>query len=307
MTIMNGAYINGLDDAGNNAKTTAQAAGTVTTDYILFSLTVLDTTGDICYGLGGTVVATNGAVTPAAATILYPVVSAGVTSGQCTRIWLSLGGAGSWTLPNPTFTNIAKILAAGGTAATNLVSNLAALATRLKELSGRITAVGFDLDNEDAAVSAVVPLVVTLYNYGISQSPRVAYPFTFCAFGNDTAWFDALASVYSGLDGVQPVVGITLQTYAGGSRQDPAAWTQALATYLQMHSTGLPSAQGFILPILSMDNTAGPTYTPAAMTSKLKSWQSAGGSFWATQALFQSPPPDKWSDFASAIASGISS
>jgi hypothetical protein len=307
MTIMNGAYINGLDDAKNNTKTTAQAAGTATTDFILFSLTVLDTTGNIFYGLGGTVVATNGAVTPAAATILFPVVTAGVTSGQCTRIWLSLGGAGSFTLRNPTFTNISKILAAGGTPATNLIANLAALATKLRGLSGRITAVGFDLDNEDASVSAVVPLVVALYNHGVRQSPRVAYPFTFCAFGDQTHWFDALADVYSGLNGVQPVAGITLQTYAGGASQDPAAWTQALATYLQTHATGLRSAQGFILPILSMDNTAGPTYTPAEMTSALKSWQSAGGSFWATQALFQSPPPATWSDFASAIASGISS
>ena len=43
------------------------------------------------------------------------------------------------------------------------------------------------------------------------------------------------------------------------------------------------------------------------MTSNLEMWQSTGGSFWATQALFQSSPARQWSDYASAIASGISS
>jgi hypothetical protein len=312
MTIMNGAYINGLDDATTNSMTTAQAAGTATTDYILFSLTVQNTTGDIYYGLGLNVVATQGAVTPAAATILNPVVIAGVTGGHCTKVWLSIGGAGSQTIPNLTFTNISAILGSGGTAATNLINNLAALAASLKALSSKIMYVGFDLDNEDTSVSAVVPLVVALYNHGVQQSPQVEYSFTFCAYGNETEWFDALASVYSGLNGVQPVVGITLQTYAGGFDNDPATWTRDLEEYLQNpdnQPTGLSSANGFILPIQSMDATAFPPspYSPSQMTSNLETWQSTGGSFWATQALFQSSPAQQWSDYASAIASGISS
>lgn len=306
MTIMNGAYINGLDDATTNPETTVQAAGTATTDYILFSLTVHDTTtGDIYYGLGNNVVATNGAATPAAATILAPVVTAGVTGGHCTRVWLSLGGSGS-----STFTNISTILEQGGTAATNLVDNLAALAASLRALSSRILSVGFDMDNEDAPVAAVVDLVVALYTHGSKQSPAVEYPFTFCAYYDDTAWFDALGSVYSRLNGVQPVVGITLQTYAGGSGNDPTAWTRDLAAYLQdpaKQPTGLSSANGFILPIQSMDGTAPPTYSPGQMTSNFETWQSTGGSFWATQALFQSAPPQRWADYASAVASGISS
>jgi hypothetical protein len=107
MTVMNGAYINGLDDTTTNLNTTAHAVGTATTDYILFSLTVHDTTtGDIYYGLGSNVVAANGAVTLAAAKILAPVVTAGVAKGHCTRVWLSIGGAGSLT-----FTNISAMAA----------------------------------------------------------------------------------------------------------------------------------------------------------------------------------------------------
>lgn len=299
---MNGAYINGLDNATTNVETVKQAVGTATTDYILFSFTLHDTTGDIYYGLGSNVVASNGAVTPVAAAILYPVVVAGVTEGQCAKVWLSIGGAGS-----STFTNINTILSNGGSAATNLINNLAALATKIKSLSSKITSVGFDLDNEDAAISDVVPLVVALYNNGINQSPKVEYPFTFCAYFSDTAWFDALASVYSQLNGVQPVVGITLQTYSGGAPNDPTTWTNDLATYLNNHPTGLSSAKGFILPIQSMDETAGPVYTPSQMAANLEKWQSTGGSFWATQALSQSSTTPPWSAYASAIASGISS
>ena len=247
MTIMNGAYINGLDDFTNNQRTTAQAAGTATTDYILFSVTVHDMTGNIYYGLGNNIVAAQGAVTPAAATILNPVVTAGATQGQCTKVWLSIGGAGSQTIQNVTFTMISAILAKGGTAATNLINNFAALASSLKSLSRKITLVGFDLDNEDASISAGIPLVVALYNHGIQQSPRVDYPFTFCAFGEEAAWFQALSGVYSKLK-VQPVVGITLQTYSGGYGNDPTAWTKDLAAYLQNPQnppTGLSSAKGF--------------------------------------------------------------
>ena len=135
------------------------------------------------------------------------------------------------------------------------------------------------------------------------------YPFTFCAYTNETDWFTALSSVYSKLK-VQPVVGITLQTYSGGYGNDPTAWTKDLEAYLQDRRnppTGLASAEGFILPILSMDDTAGPPppYSPSQMTSNLKAWQSTGGSFWATQALFHSSPAQRWSDYAAAISRGI--
>jgi len=310
MTIMNGAYINGLDNATINLETVKEAVNTATTDYILFSLTVQDTmTGDIYYGLNKNIVATKGSMTFTGIEILAPVVTAGAIKGACSKVWLSLGGAGDGNVRNETFTNIQTILANGGTAATHLLNNLAVLAKKLKALSSRITSVGFDLDNEDASISAVVPLVVALYKHGISQSPQVQYPFTFCAYGNDTEWFDALGGVYSGL-GVQPVVGITLQTYSGGGRNYPPTWTSDLAEYLKdpgNQPTGLSSAEGFILPIQSMDDATYPIYSPSQMTSNLETWQSTGGSFWATQALFQSSPPQKWSDYASAIASGISS
>jgi hypothetical protein len=309
MSIMNGAFINGLDDEPTNEKTTAEAPGTATTDYILFSLTVHDTTtGDIYYGLGDYVVASQGRVTPDAHAILGPVVNAGVTLGSCTKIWLSLGGAGSATIENNTFTYINTILTDGGQAATYLLDNLAALATWLKASSNKITAIGFDMDNEDAPVSVVVPLVVALYNHGIGQSPRADYQFTFDAYGSANDWFEALSGVYSGL-GVQPVIGVTLQTYAGGADQNPATWTQELATYIQdpgNKPTGLSSADGFILPVLSNDDTAGPTYTPSEMTSLLETWRSTGGVFWATQALFQAGQAHNWADYAEGIAKGIS-
>ncbi|HEX2570288.1 MAG TPA: hypothetical protein VH877_12065 [Polyangia bacterium] len=227
-----------------------------------------------------------------------------MTTASCQRVWLSLGGAGS-----ETFTNIQTILNNGGTAATNLINNLVALATSLKALSGKITSVGFDMDNEDASPSAVVPLIVALYNKGISLLPAINFQFTFCPYTDEDDWCAALASVYSGLKGVQPVVGFNLQTYSGGAGNNPVTWTQSLANYLTAHpnTTGVSSAAGFILPILSMDNMASPTKTPAHMKADLKNWGSTGASFWATQALFQSNQTYTWKDYAAAIAAAIAS
>lgn len=302
MTVMNGAYINGLDTPATNAATVLAAAGTATTDYILFSLTVQETTkGNIYYGLGGDLLASGGTVQSNAAVLLAPVVVAGTTLGKCQRVWLSIGGADS-----NTFTNITTILTNGGTAATNLINNLVALATSLQALSSKIVSVGFDMDNEDAPISAVVPLITKLYQAGLKLTTPVTFPFTFCPFGDQADWNDALAGVYSSLK-VQPVVGYNLQTYSGGTGQDPATWASTLTTYITKHpnTTGLTTGDGFILPIVSCDDTAQPTSTPSQITTNLQGWSSTGASFWATAALLQSTQKYTWAQYAAAIASGI--
>ncbi|MEE3624742.1 hypothetical protein UCD39_12170 [Nitrospirillum sp. BR 11752] len=304
----NGAYINGLDVPSTNSATVSIVSGTNTTDYIIFSLTVHDETGDVYYGLGKNILSSNGTVNKTNVNnIIDPVIKAGTTSGNCQRVWLSIGGAGSSTINNKTFTNIQKILAAKSTAATNLIANFAAIANHVQGLSSKITFVGFDLDNEDAPENAVVPLVVQLYQYGLAQSPKIIYPFTYCPFTNEVEWFATLADVYSALNPdtanpvyPQPVVGINLQTYAGGAGNDPVAWTAMLNTYVSSHpgTTGLATGDGFILPIQD-DSTA-----PGAMEKNFQEWGSTGGSFWCTQDIATSAVSNTWADYAEAIASG---
>lgn len=293
---MNGAYFNGLDQPSNLTTALAQIPGSATTDYILFSLNVASgTSADINFGLSGPVLATGGAVTASTGALLSSVVKTGVSKGQCQRVWLSIGGWGS-----NAFTNIQTILATGGALKSTLMANFSAIIQALSSIDG-VKSVGFDLDYEQPSgdlASLVANVTVALYN-------AFKCPVTFCPFQqlppqNPTSspWIAALQQVYSDL-GVQPVVGINLQIYAGGTGNQPDSWTDAVKAAT---GTGVSDPAAFVWPIFSCDTTATPNSTPTEVTASLKTWGSAGASLWATASL-----PYEGSDLAAygtAIANG---
>src|SRR5580692_5910489 len=134
---MNGAYFNGLDQSGLNIAL-ANIPGSVTTDYILFSLEVPSgTSADINFGLGPIVLATGGHITPSTEKLLCSVVRAGVARGKCQRVWLSIGSGGS-----SAFTNIQTILNTGGTLRSTLLANFGAI----RQAITGVKTVGFDMD-----------------------------------------------------------------------------------------------------------------------------------------------------------------
>lgn len=297
MTIaMNGAYFNGLDQAADLQNALAQISGSVTTDCILFSLNVgSGTSADINFGLSGPVLASGGQITAATDDLLSRVVSAGVTSGKCQRVWLSIGGWGS-----NAFTNIQTILATGGALSSTLMDNFGAIVKALGGIKG-VELVGFDMDYEQSSGDlASLVASVTLALHGAFKCPV-----TFCPFQQlppdptSSPWITALQKVYSSL-GSQPVVGFNLQIYAGGRGNDPKSWADAIA---KAKGTGVSDPAAFVWPIFSCDTTAGPDSAPDAVTAQMEGWASKGASLWATASL-----PYKGStltDYGKAIATGL--
>lgn len=292
--VMNGAYINSLDDDTTLANTLNSIMNSTTTDYIIFSLTVPDpTSSKIQYGLSGPILASEGALTPTIAGILA-VVAVGVALGKCQRVWLSIGGAGT-----STFSNIVEILNERPITGLELMGGFKALYKAIAAIPG-VQSVGFDLDDEEPGDVSDALTTVTTALYQMMKCP-----ITFCPYQNEEYWVSALVGINNNLN-FQPVIGMNLQVYSGGSINDPTSWT----TYLNnnLTGTGLASADGFILPIQSMDPSAQPTQTPAKMTSNLEDWNSAGGSFWATAALpsgDKATSADDWAAYSNAIAKGI--
>jgi hypothetical protein len=291
---MNGAYFNGLDQSGLKVAL-ANIPGSVTTDYILFSLEVPSgTSADINFGLGPIVLATGGHVTPSTDKLLCSVVRAGVDTGKCQRVWLSIGSGGS-----SAFANIQTILNTGGTLKATLLANFGAIHQALKAIIG-VNAVGFDMDyeeNSDDLASRVANVTIALYNEFQCQ-------FTFCPYQQwlQSNWIAALQQVYSTL-GTQPVVGYNLQTYAGGQGNDPTQWATTIAN---APNTGVADAASFVWPIVSCDPTATPFSTPNQVVQLLKGWGSKGASLWAVASLPMPPPfPTQLTDYGQAIVSGI--
>jgi hypothetical protein len=290
---MNGAYFNGLDQNGL-AIALANIPGSVTTDYILFSLEVPSgTSADINFGLSTIVLATGGHVTSATDKLLCSVVRAGVDKGKCQRVWLSIGSGGS-----SAFTNIQTILNTGGTLKTTLLKNFGAICQALKNITG-VKAVGFDMDYEEGGDLAAVVANVTIALYKEFQCQ-----FTFCPYQKwlQSNWIAALQRVYSTL-GTQPVVGYNLQTYAGGGSNDPTQWTTTIAN---APNTGVSDPASFVWPIVSCDSTATPVSTPQQVVQKLQGWRSKGASLWAAASLSNPPPsPTQLTEYGEAIFRGI--
>jgi hypothetical protein len=289
---MNGAYFNGLDQGGL-AIALANIPGSVTTDYILFSLEVPSgTSADINFGLSPIVLATGGHVTPSTDKLLCSVVRAGVDKGKCQRVWLAIGSGGS-----SAFTNIQTILNTGGTLRSTLLANFGAIRQALKDITG-VKAVGFDMDYEESGdlASVVANVTIALYN-------EFQCSVTFCPFQKwlQGEWIAALQQVYSTL-GTQPVVGYNLQTYAGGGSNDPTAWTTAIA---KAENTGVSDAAAFVWPIVSCDRTATPVSTPSQVAQKLQGWSSKGASLWAAASLSNPPTSPTLTDYGKAIVRGI--
>jgi hypothetical protein len=293
MTVtMNGAYFNGLDQGGL-AIALANIPGSVTTDYILFSLEVPSgTSADINFGLSKIVLATGGQVTPSTDKLLCSVARAGVDKGKCQRVWLSIGSGGS-----SAFTNIQTILNTGGTLRSTLLKNFGAICQALKDITG-VKAVGFDMDYEEGGDLASVVANVTIALYNAFQCQV-----TFCPFQQwlQSNWIGALQQVYSTL-GTQPVVGYNLQTYSGGNRNDPTDWTATLAN---AKNTGVSDPASFVWPIVSCDPTATPVSTPGQATQKLQGWSSKGASLWAAASLSNPPTSPTLTDYGNAIFRGI--
>jgi hypothetical protein len=291
---MNGAYFNGLDQGGLDIAL-ANIPGSVTTDYILFSLEVPSgTSANINFGLSTIVLATGGHATPSTDELLCRVVRAGVDKGKCRRVWLSIGSGGS-----SAFANIQTIFNTGGTLKTTLLANFGAIRQALLNITG-VEAVGFDMDYEESGndlTSRVANVTIALYNAFQCQV-------TFCPYQQwlQNNWIAALQQVYSTL-GTQPVVGYNLQTYSGGNRNVPTEWTTAIAN---AQNTGVSDAASFVWPIVSCDPTATPVSTPQQVVQKLQGWRSKGASLWAAASLPKPPPfPTKLTDYGEAIARGI--
>jgi len=288
---MNGAYFNGLDQSTTLASTLAQIPGSVTTDYILFSLNVPSgTNADITFGLSGPTLATGGKITVATTSLLVSVVGAGVAKGKCQRVWLSLGGWGS-----SAFTNIQQIVQTGGALQATLMSNFQAIIQALSAVMGGQT-VGFDMDFEEQDS----PIDTLVADVSVALYEQFKCPITFCPYQDCGAWIHALQLIYARLK-TQPVVGINLQCYAGGQDNTPSQWVSALQSATE---TGVTNPSSFVWPILSLDPTAGPDYTPARMTTQLQSWKSPGASIWATANLSQ--PGSTLTAYSQALATGIS-
>lgn len=297
---MNGAYFNSLDQSSGMQTALANIPGSVTTDYILFSLNVASgTSADINYGWNlPCVLASNGKVTPQTSNLLTPIVSAGLKQGQCQRIWLTIGAAVDPNNPQATstFANIQTILNTGGTLKDTLLANFGAIGKALGGIKG-FQSVGFDMDyeeNSDDLASCVANVTIALYQ-------EFKCTVTFCPFQGrlQSSWIAALQQVYSTL-GTQPVVGYNLQTYAGGSTNNPTQWAKTIAN---APKTGVSNPAAFVWPIVSCDPYATPVSSPSQVTQNLQGWGSKGGSLWATAPL--SNPPPSLTDYSKAIAQGI--
>jgi hypothetical protein len=295
---MNGAYFNGLDQSGGMQTALANIPGSVTTDYILFSLNVASgTKADINYGWNlPLVLASNGQVTPEAERLLTPIVRAGVDRGKCQRVWLTIGAAVDPSHPRETstFANIQTILNTGGALRSTLLANFGAIA-RAVGISG-VQGIGFDMDYEESSGT----LASTVANVTIALAQQFRFPVTFCPFSDQSAWITALQRVYTTLR-AQPVVGFNLQTYSGGGGNDPTQWTRAIAS---APNTGVTDPAAFVWPIVSCDRDAPPVSSPDQVLQNLRRWSSKGASLWATASL--SNPPPSLTDYSNAIARGIS-
>jgi hypothetical protein len=299
---MNGAYFNGLDQPNGLQTALDNIPGSVTTDYLLCSLNVTNTSPDINYGWNiPCVLASGGQITDWTKTHLCEVVRAGVQKGKCKRVWLVIGGAVDW-VNNPqgtsAFTNIQNILYKGvnDPSYQTLQANFNAIIQALKSING-VESVGFDQDyEEDGDLASVVN--------NVSQF-LFASLITFCPYSEPAAWTKALTAVNSVWPGM--VVGYNLQTYSGGGGNNPKDWVASLK------GTGVKDPDAFIWPIVSC--IEGPTYTPDQVVAQLKNWvdqstgqptgfHSRGASLWASLGL---KPQGSYTltEYSKAIAQGI--
>ena len=156
---------------------------------------------------------------------------------------------------------------------TALINNFAAIVSALGKNATDRT-IGFDMDCEEMTLHDVPMLLANLTMLLCSKVPNC--PITFCPYDSQSDWIRALTLINSQL-GRQPVVGFNLQTYAGGSTNDPRQWASAVKA---AQGTGILNPDNFIWPIVSNSPDAGPIYAPGQVTPLLKSWGSQGASLW---------------------------
>jgi hypothetical protein len=293
---MNGAYFNGLDRPGGLDITLAKISGSPTTDYMLISLNVASSTSaDINYGWNfPCILARNGQVTQWTRDHLVQVVHAGVTKGNCKRVWLVIGGATDNTGKTNAFTNMQTILNNGGKLKDDLLANFGAIVQAVQDAG--VKYVGFDMDYEESGdlASAVTDVTVALFN-------QFGCMITFCPsfVSEQSNWITALQNVYSeihaGSSNVQPVVGFNLQCYAGGGGNNPPDWATAVG---KAPNTGVTDPDNFIWPIVSCDSCAPAVICSDNVAKQLQSWGSKGASLWCVM-------PSTLTEYSNAIAQGI--
>jgi|GEM_PF-3416295 len=327
---MNGAYINHLDSDAGMKTVLDNIPGSVTTDYLLLSLNVAgvdannNPSADINYGWNlPCILARDGKITDWTRTHLCKVVSAGVTQGNCKRVWLVIGGASDGPTTDA-FTNIQTIINTGGTLEATLAANFKAIYLAINNITG-VESVGFDMDYEedlDSLTTAVTSVSIFVYNHtgcSITFCPFQGgeYPRGSGKFPGEQKWLDALKKVNSFTNG--KVVGYNLQTYSGGGSNNPKQW----ADYIKNNAAGTgvrpADAAGFVWPIVSNGTDAAtPKYDPSEVVKQLTDWGSAAGpgrgngfhssgaSLWATSGLSDPPlPPNTLTAYSKAIAQGI--
>jgi hypothetical protein len=302
---MNGAYFESLNE--ENTDSFYNIPGSVTTDYILFSLNVAsDTSADISYGWApGCVLASDGKVTAETGKVLLPVVQAGLTKGKCQRVWLTIGPGVA--IQNPkmtsTFTNMQAILEKGGNLKSMLLANFGAIVQAVK--GAGVKEVGFDMNYENEGVRFFAPRVA---NVTSRLHEQLNCPVTFRPYQEldrgDSPWIAALRQVYSNLNRKQCVVGFNLLTYGPGVGNVPAQWVDAIKKF---KDTGVPDPADFVWPIISDDRRAPPVTEPEEVPQKLREWNAKGASLWAASIRrFDQPLGPTWLDlYSKAIAKGI--
>lgn len=310
MTIkFNGVYIDKLYQEHQLGLQLMQIPNSQTTDYILFNFTVPDTnSGDIVYGVGGPTIATNGKTTVAFDALLLSFIKIGVFCGNCQRVWLSFGGANSGDIQNNTFANIQSIFSfENSTNEKNksvleiLKSNIKSIYEKFNEIEG-VNIVGFDVDYEEnfsTLTEITTNFVVNLYKW-------LGCCFTFCAYDFQTAgdWAQALMNIKKTL-GVQPVKGMNLQMYDGGTGNDISEWIKQLKATAtssgdNADTLGISDLSRFIWPIqIVLGNQ-----NPADIQADFVQWAAPGGSFWSTRSLTNKHQTYTMAEYAAAIADG---
>jgi alpha-mannosidase len=155
-------------------------------------------------------------------------------------------------------------------------------------LEGLSMVTGFDFDVEECWDVPSTAWLTALLATKFKTKPAITY----CPFGDKEWWEQCLESVYQALK-TQPVMGLNLQCYSGGSNEDPGEW----ADYIKANGkkNGVADPSSFIVPGYAANNTAndGPGICPDQFTTNLTPYKGkVGGAFvWNSQHIFDDAAP----------------
>ena len=165
------------------------------------------------------------------------------------RLLLSVGGAGVQD-----FENIGTLMGHGAI----LLDNFQALKSAIPAVDG------IDLDDEELPFNRNTVITFS------QMLGFIGYQVTFCPYRDPDDWIACLEALGGATP--NPVTGINLQCYAGGTGQDPGTWAQAISAAM-----GWTPSQGeaFVCPGLWCLNPLGGG-CPGALQTRFSQWQSSG-------------------------------